>query len=165
MLFRKYFAFFESIHPWTSCCLITWWVDRLLVEFGHRTTSSPICIDTELQYVRLHQYITVIACLLQIFSTVYKRRRQFKRELALVDIVHMPCICHVYALNTVICIAWTVILACIIDVSPWLCVAVITNYRASISLFSIFLICLSIVLERIIWDKTLSQSLDLPIEI
>jgi len=165
MFLRKYFAFFESIQPWTICCLFTWWIDRLFVEFGHRTTSSPICIDTELQYVRLHQYITVIACLLQICSTVFKRRRQFKRELVLVDSVNMPCILHIYILNAIICIAWTTILACIIDVSPWLCIAAITNYRASITLVSVTIVGLSIVLERVIWDKTLSQSLELPVNI
>jgi hypothetical protein len=165
MFFRKYLAFFESVHPWTFCCLCTWWVDRLFVEFGHRQTSSPICIDTELQYVRLHQYITVVAFFFQSCSIILKRRLQFKRELALVDISDMPCICHIYVLNMIMCISWTIILCCIVDVSPWLCVEQVTKFRASMSLVSILSVGASVALERVLWEKTLSRAVDLPVDI
>lgn len=162
MFFRKYLAFVETTFPWVFCCCLTWWFDRLLVEFGHRASDSPTCHHSDIQYMRLHQYVTIVAVCAQICHTVYKRKHQFKRELILVGVaIYEPCLWHLYFVQSILCIAWTTILVCLVDVSPWLCVVNILETRASISAGAFGVVLFGLILERTLWQKTLDRAVEL----
>jgi hypothetical protein len=162
MFFRKYLAFVETTFPWVFCCCITWWLDRLFVEFGHRASDSPTCHHSDIQYMRLHQYVTVAAVCAQTGHSIYKRKQQFKRELTLVGVItYKPCLWHLYIVQSILCIAWTTILVCLVDVSPWLCIETILGNRASISTAAFGIVLLGLVLERTIWQKTLDRAVEL----
>ncbi len=162
MFLRKYLACVEAVFPWMFCCVIGWWMDRLFVEFGHRTTDSSTCIHSDLQYVHWHQAITITACIAQSVYSVTARKRQFKRELMLIGVVeHQPCLIHLYFVQTILCVAWASILCCLIDVSPWLCLENILQYRASISATALLVILCGLVLERKLWSSTLTRAVRL----
>lgn len=160
MLFRKYLAFVPSTSPWVWCCLLTWWADRLFVEFGHRATDASLCTHNALQYVTVHQYLTIAAVTAQIIYSVRERLIQFRREAAIMmGTGNVPCTLHIYIIQTIVCIAWTTIVVCLIDVSPWLCMETVVNNRASISFAAVILICIALPVEAWIWDKTLQDAL------
>lgn len=162
MFFRKYLAFIETTFPWVFCCCLTWWLDRLFVEFGHRATDSPTCHHSDIQYMRLHQYVTVVAVCAQISHSVYNRKSQFKRELSLVGVVaYQPCLLHLYVVQSILCVAWTTLLACLVDVSPWLCIGTVLENRASLSGIAFGVVLLGLVTERMLWQKTLDRAVEL----
>ena len=157
MFFRKYLAFVEAVFPWMFCCIFGWFLDRLFVEFGHRATDSPICIHSDLQYVHWHQAVTAIACSIQIIYSIRIRSQQFKRELTLVGVVNYePCLLRLYVIQTILCISWASIIGCLIDVSPWLCISFVNEYRAMISVSALIMIAAALVVERKIWSHTLN---------
>jgi len=162
MFLRKYLAGVETTFPWMFCCCVTWWLDRLFVEFGHRASDSPTCHHSDIQYMRLHQCVTVVAVCAQIGHSIHHRKRQFKRELALVGVTaYEPCLWHLYMVQSILCVAWATILACLVDVSPWLCVVAILQYRASISVAAFIAVLLGLVLERTMWQNTLDKAVAL----
>lgn len=159
MFFRKYLAFVETIFPWVFCCVISWWVDRLFVEFGHRTTDSPTCTHSDLQYVHWHQFVTATAVFAQTVYSVSNRRKQFKRELTLVGVIsYKPCLIHLYALQSLLCVSWSIVIACLIDVSPWLCLESVLEYRASISASALLSVLFCLIMERKCWSWTLNKA-------
>lgn len=155
-MYRK--RFYAATYPWVWCCCLTWLIDRLLVEFGHRSTFSNICTHNDLQYVHQHQFITAMAVLVQIIWICGKRKKIFKREnILLGNDSHTGCILHLYILLACICISVTGILACIFDVSPWLCIPYVLNYRASlIALFGGSAIIL-IHVEQVLYTRALKK--------
>lgn len=158
MYFRKYLAFVETTCPWIFCCFLAWWSDRLFVEFGHRTTDSPTCTHSDLQYVHWHQAMTGCAVFAQIIHSARQRHAQFRRELSLVaSVTDEPCLLHLLVVQIVLCVSWAGIIACLVDVSPWLCVPSILQYRASISLGCLGLVFSSLVMERKLWGRTLDN--------
>lgn len=159
MLFRKYLAVVQSTYPWTWLCLLTWWFDRLFVEFGSRSIENQICTHSEIQYVEIHKYMTVFATGMQIFYSVKQRREQFIREAHIMGIVKIPTTVPIFICETIITICWQIVIVCIIDVSPWLCIHNVLYHRATITLLAILLIVASIPLEGIIWDKQLQNAL------
>jgi hypothetical protein len=159
MLLRKYLALYSSTYPWIWCCLATWLLDRFFVEFGHRTSDAPMCTHSDLQYVQIHQYITMVAVASQIIYSVKERITQFKRECALMDIRQTTCKWHIHITQTIICLSWSTIIVCIVDVSPWLCIPIVVQYRASIAILAIIILCISLPLEAWLWDKTINQYL------
>lgn len=162
MFFRKYLAFVETTFPWVFCCCLTWWLDRLFVEFGHRLSDSPTCHHSDIQYMRLHQYVTIAAVLAQIIHTVLKRKVQFHRELTLIGVhSYKPCIYHLYIVQSILCIAWASVLVCLVDVSPWLCMTLVLNYRASIAVAAFCVVLMALLVERILWQKALDRALQM----
>jgi len=166
MLFRKYLAFVPSTFPWIWCCLLTWWADRLFVEFGHRTTDAPICAHSDIQYVYIHQSLTIVALLAQIIYSGRERTTQFRREAQIIGAGNTPCTFHIYLIQSIVCLAWTTIVVCLVDVSPWLCIESVVQNRASISLLSLCLLCVTLPIEAWIWDHTLQSALRIaPVDI
>lgn len=162
MFFRKYFAFVETTFPWVFCCFLTWFLDRLFVELGHRNTDSPTCTHNDLQYVQWHQYVTIVAVLAQIIHVIRIRKLQFYRELSLMGVgLNKPCIHHIYFIQVILCVSWATIITCLIDVSPWLCLPTILNNRASITSIASICIYTCIIIERKIWGWTLERTLTL----
>ena len=159
MLFRKYLAFIESTFPWIWVCLLTWWIDRLFVELGHRSSDTVICTHSDIQYVKLHQYLTIVACVAQIMHSINRRKTQFKREARIMGIEDMPCQWFIYFGSIIVCSGWTCVIVCLIDVSPWLCIDTIVQNRASITLLSLLAIAVAVPIEAKIWDKTLQDTL------
>lgn len=159
MYFRKYLAFVETTCPWIFCCFLTWWLDRLFVEFGHRTTDTPTCTHSDLQYVYWHQAMTGCAVLAQIVHSAKQRHTQFRRELSIVaSVTDEPCLFHIGLVQVVLCVSWAAIIACLVDVSPWLCIPSILEYRASISLGCICLVLACLIIERKLWGCTLEKA-------
>lgn len=159
MFFRKYFAFVETTFPWIFCCFLTWWMDRLFVEFGHRATDTPTCTHSNLQYVRWHQFVTMCAVKAQTVHSVLIRKKQFLRELSLVGVVqYRPCLYPLYAIQGGLCTAWAAVIACMIDVSPWLCLPIVVQYRASIATISVVLVILLLIAERKLWTWSLDRA-------
>ena len=159
MFFRKYFAFVETTFPWIFCCFLTWWVDRLLVEFGHRATDSPTCTHNNLQYVRWHQFVTMCAVKAQTVHSVLIRKKQFLRELSLMGVIeYRPCLYHLYIVQGSLCVAWAAVIACMVDVSPWLCLPTVVHYRASIATAAVATIFLLLLAERKLWTWTLDRA-------
>jgi len=160
MFLRKYLAFVETTFPWIFCCFLSWWVDRLFVEFGHRATDTPICTHSDLQYVFWHQIVTTVAVVAQVVYSVTTRRKQFKRELSIVGVfAYEPCLFHIYLVQTGLCVAWSVVIACLIDVSPWLCIEHVLKNRATIAAMALVSIFGGLVLERRLWTWTLNRAL------
>lgn len=161
MFFRKYFAFVEATFPWFFCCVLTWWLDRLLVEFGHRNTDSPTCTHNNLQYVRWHQFVTLCAVKAQMAYVILIRKKQFMRELTLVGVVaYEPCLFHIYALQGVLCVSWATLIACLIDISPWLCITNIVEHRATIATIAIGTVIATLIVEHKLWAYTLQRAID-----
>ena len=159
MLFRKYLAFIESTNPWIGACILTWWTDRLFVELGHRSSDTVLCTHSDIQYVHMHQYLTIFACTAQIIYSIRERTAQFQREAQIMGIVDIPCQWPIYICCTVICVAWTITIVCLIDVSPWLCIGTFVQYRASIALMATLITMCTIPIEAKIWDTQLQQAL------
>ena len=152
----KHFRFKSSTFPLVFCCVITWFLDRLFVEFGHRATSSPICIHNDLQYVSFHQGLTALAVVGQTFYASRRRRTGFIRELVLLGSTVKPrCLCHLYMCQAMLALGWTTILACALDFSPWLCIRIILDNRASIITAAFCVILFVYHIERCLYDRTL----------
>ena len=118
-----------------------------------------MCTHNDLQYVSLHQYITMIAITAQIIYSTKERLQQFDRECKLMGIRTIPCKCHIYIIQTIICLSWSVVIVCIVDVSPWLCIATIVHYRASITILALTVLCMTLPLEAWLWDKTIEKAM------
>lgn len=159
MLFRKYLAFIPSTTPCIWICIITWFLDRLLVEFGHRSSHETFCTHSDLQYVTMHQWLTGLATSCQIIWSIQSRKLQFKREASLMGIQTHICAFHIYIIQPIICTCWSIVVVCIFDVSPWLCIDWILDNRASLTLLSISIILGCLPLEAYLWDKKLQIAL------
>lgn len=160
MFYRKYLAFFDAIHPWMTCCCITWWLDRLFVEFGHRTSESEICFHSDLQYVRLHLAFTFVAVVLQTISTTKQRLKQIRREWTLLGVEKGRCyIIYISIAQFFLCICWTGVLISIVDFSPWLCIASLAHRRATVALCSSVSVFVVFSLDAILYDWLLKRQL------
>ena len=159
-MYRK--RFYVATFPWVWCCCFGWWVDRFLVEMGHRSTFSNICTHNDLQYVHQHQFIIGFAVLIQIIWICGERKNQFKRETTLLGIESpKTCIVHLYILLAGICVCATGLLTCIFDVSPWLCIPYILEWRASlIALFGGLAVIL-IYIEQILYTWSLKRNVQI----
>ena len=158
MFFRKYLAFYDSTFPWVWCIIISWWTDRLFVELGHRSIFSELCTHNDLQYVHIHQYLTVAAIFVQSISIIKSRKKQFNREVILTGSTK-TCLAHIYLLQIVFIVGWTSILSVLLDVSPWLCKVIILEYRACIATSAIVIICLANFTEKLSWDWSLQRGI------
>ncbi len=153
MYYKKNFSIYDSTFPFVWVCVITWWVDRLFVELGHRSTDNLICIHNNLQYIHYHQYTTSILVAMQITKAIAKRRREFIRESKLALSVVSGCaICIIAVLQSILVLAWCSIVLALLDVSPWLCVGYVLENRALFSLVSVLCILIVLPVETILWD-------------
>lgn len=153
---QRQFGFHSSTFPLVFCCIATWFFDRLFVEFGHRATSSAVCVHNDLQYVVFHQWLTGLATIGQTLYACHRRRACVRREVLLLGSTTQPmCLCHLYACQAVLASAWTTVLACALDFSPWLCVPAVLNNRASMIVAALCCIVFVYHLERCLYDRTL----------
>jgi len=159
MLFRKYLAFRESTFPWFWVCVLTWLSDRLFVEIGHREKTHTICTHSEIQYVQIHQYMTTGATILQIVYSIRKKINQFKREANIMGIEKIPSFIPIVFFSTIICTSWCIVLTCLIDLSPWLCIDYILNRRATIAFTTMCILICAIPFESKVWDRQLQKAL------
>lgn len=164
MFIRRNLAFVSSTYPWVWGSFLTWWLDRLLVELGHRTTSAPLCNHSNIQYVRLHCYVSQCAIVCQSVYSIKTRLTQFNREKILLGIDSSPP-CRtlsiaIYLLQAGICLAWSVVIACLADVSPWLCQTLILEHRASIAASSLLGIVVLIYTEQFLYSYTIKRALE-----
>lgn len=158
MFFRKYLAFYDSTFPWVWCIIGSWWLDRLFVELGHRYINSEVCTHNDLQYVHIHQYLTIGAITIQSISKINSRKKQFNREVILTGSTK-TCLAHIYFLQIVFIIGWTSILSVLLDVSPWLCSHVVLKNRACIATASFTILCITSVIETKLWDWSLQRGI------
>lgn len=160
MYYKKNLSLYDSTFPFVWVCLFTWWVDRLLVELGHRSSLTDICLHNDLQYVNLHQYIFASLVLIQIVVSTAKRYREYDRESQLVQSTPYNCnIVWIFCVQCVLVSAWSVIFSVLLDVSPWLCVKPVVEYRALIACFSLACIVVTLPIETLAWDKSLQYGL------
>jgi len=157
MIVRKYYAFVSSTVPCVGICLLSWWVDRLLVEMGHRASGVKLCTHNSLQYVQMHCCMTVVAVLCQSVWSVSVRHKQFVREAILLGIEETPCAVHLYLLQIGLCVAWTVVVACLIDVSPWLCYDWLLESRGAIAAVALASVVAMVHLEQWLYNWTLRR--------
>ena len=159
MYYKKNLSIYDSTFPFVWVCIITWWVDRLFVELGHRSTDSLVCIHSNLQYIHYHQYTTTMLLVLQVVKAVIKRRREFVRESALVN-SKASASCVLAILQMILVVAWTAIVSVLLDVSPWLCVDYFLEHRAVSSLVAFGAILIVLPVESIFWDWSIQRGLD-----
>jgi hypothetical protein len=163
MFYRKYLAFFDAIHPWVTICCTTWWVDRLLVEFGHRVPDSEICDHSDLQYVKWHLAFTVVAVIAQTISATRRRSIQFKRECLLLGTTHSPRFSDcMFITQLPLCVFWCAAVVTTIDFSPWLCIPYVLHRRATFSLLSLLGVAASFLLDTQNYDWLLQRRLPAP---
>lgn len=163
MFYRKYVAFFDAVYPWVSICCTTWWVDRLLVEFGHRVPDSEICTHSDLQYVKWHQVFTVVAVVSQTIHATKKRSKQLEREcLLMLGKIDRRCFIYVFISQLLLCIFWCAVIVTIVDFSPWLCMTSILHRRATIAFFSLMGAFVSFHLDARIYSWLLQRQLPTP---
>jgi len=161
MYYKKNFSIYDSTFPFVWVCVLTWWVDRLFVELGHRSTDSLVCIHNNLQYIHYHQYITTFLLTMQVSKAVSKRRRQFLRESKLATAITGVANTVVIAiLQMILVFAWTCIVSVLLDVSPWLCIPYFLENRAIISLVAFVCILTLLPLESIFWDWSIQKGLE-----
>jgi hypothetical protein len=113
-----------------------------------------------LQYVNMHCVMSVLALFCQYAYSIYKRTMNYEREIILLQ-TKKSCIFHLHILQFIICFAWSVIFACIIDVSPWLCFDSIVNKRAIYTSIAIVMLILTIYLEQSLYNKALVSNVKL----
>ena len=159
MYFEKYLSIYNSTFPCIWVCVISWWFDRLLVEFGHRVTDSPICHHNNLQYVLTHRVITYFLMFIQICCCCFLKRKQFYREAALCH-SSASCLFPIYIAQIFLVLSWSTIFSVILDVSPWLCIPPILENRAIISLGAVAVIFFILPLQTFIWDKFLEYGIN-----
>ncbi len=160
MYYKKNLSIYDSTFPLVWICVITWWVDRLLVELGHRSTDTLVCIHNNLQYIHYHQYTTSALVCMQIGKTIAKRRQEFVRESKLAHSVTSRCALFcISILQTVLVLAWSSIFMSLLDVSPWLCVDNVLENRALLSFGSLLCILCVLPVEAILWDWFIEKGL------
>jgi hypothetical protein len=158
MYLRQNLAFVSSTYPWVWGSFITWWIDRLFVEFGHRATAAPLCNHSNIQYVTLHCILTIVAVLCQTIYSIHVRFKQFSREKTLLGIDTSPCIFHIAFLQCCICTVWAVVIACLADVSPWLCSEYVLAKRASIATGALLGIVVLMYSEQYLYEYSLNRA-------
>ena len=157
MTFQRYFALHSSTFPFVFCCIATWFLDRLFVEFGHRTTYTEVCIHNDLQYVTYHQWVTVAATVGQTVIASRRRRVLFERERVLLGgTAPASCLCHLYLCQCIMSVLWTTILACALDFSPWLCIPFVLENRATVIASAICTLFLVRLFDRFLYERTLA---------
>lgn len=160
MYYKKNLSIYDSTFPFVWVCVVTWWVDRLLVELGHRSTDTLVCIHNNLQYIHYHQYTTSALVCMQIVKAIAKRRREFVRESKLSSSVTSHCaVFTVGILQTMLVLAWCSIVLSLLDVSPWLCVGYVLENRAFLSFGSLVCILCVLPVETILWDWFIEKGL------
>ena len=160
MYYKKNLSIYDSTFPFVWVCLLTWWLDRLFVELGHRSSDSAVCIHNDLQYVHVHQYLCATLVGLQIVRAVLRRRHEYHRESRLVDSVAHRCnsVC-IGVFQSILVVSWCAIFSVLLDVSPWLCVPWLLECRAVIALTSLVDILATLPAEAFVWDYFLQQGL------
>lgn len=160
MFYKKNLSVYDSTFPFVWVCMLTWWIDRLLVELGHRSSDSDVCIHSDLQYVHLHQYICYLLVAVQVAKAFIQRRREYAREAQLVDSNIHPCSSVIILIcQTILVCAWSSIFFVLLDVSPWLCVSQILDRRAMIAMGCLMCILMILPLEAVLWDRFLQTGL------
>lgn len=160
MYYKKNLSIYDSTFPFVWVCILTWWLDRLFVELGHRSSDSAVCLHNDLQYVRFHQYTCATLVLLQVLKAVIVRRREHVREAQLVNsTTHAGAVVFITVCQSVLVLAWCTIFSVLLDVSPWLCVPTLLEYRAMIVLLSFVAILMALPIEAILWDCFLQRGL------
>ncbi len=141
-----------------GCCR-AWWCVLLLLEMAPRNPSTSLCNHSQRQYVSMHCYAAVVAVGGQSVYSFVGRRKQFHRETILLG-VRQPCIVHLCLFQVGICAMWSVVLACLIDVSPWLCYDFVLGHRATIALVATKLILILVVAEQKLYEWTLKRAVE-----
>jgi len=160
MYYRKNLSIYESTFPFVWVCLVTWWLDRLFVELGHRAVDASLCLHNDLQYVQFHQYVCLTLVLFQMVKAVIARRREHVREAKLVNSSVFKCaIVSIFVAQTVLVVSWCIILSVLLDVSPWLCVPTLLTKRAVIALGALLCILATLPMEAMLWDYFLQRGL------
>ena len=130
------------------------------MELGHRRTDSTFRSHNNSQYVDMHCVVTIFAVIGQSIHCIYQRQRYFQRETVLLG-TKSSCIFHLHLLQFLICCVWSLIFACIIDVSPWLCFEAIVLKRASITAGAMGILCFLIYLEQVLYNRALVSNVKL----
>lgn len=159
MLYRKYLSFYRCTFPCIWVVVSAWFIDRLLMELGHRSSTADVCTHSNLQYVIVHKWLTSIACAIQSYYSIRERTTQFERERALMGIEVRICHYHIQLLQAMLCVSWLVLVAALVDVSPWLCIEHVAQYRASYAFIAFISMFIIIPLESYLWDKSLNLAL------
>lgn len=160
MYYRKNLSIYDSTFPFVWVSILTWWLDRLFVELGHRSSDMSVCLHNDLQYVRFHQYTCVTLVILQVFKSVLVRRREHVREAQLVNsTTHPGAVVCIFVCQCILVFAWCTIFSVLLDVSPWLCVHALLQNRAVIVLLSLVAILMTLPVEAILWDCFLQRGL------
>jgi hypothetical protein len=102
--------------------------------------------------------MTIVAVLCQSVWSVVVRKKQFVRESTILGIEQTPCAIHLYLLEIIICTAWTVVVACLIDVSPWLCYDCFLENRAVIAAGAMATAIAMVHLEQWLYTWTLQKA-------
>jgi LytS/YehU family sensor histidine kinase len=98
---------------------------------------------------------------MQVAKAVSKRRRQFLRESKLANAITGVTNTYVIAiLQMILVLAWTCIVAVLLDVSPWLCTPYFLENRAIFSLVAFMCILILLPLESIFWDWSIQKGLE-----
>jgi hypothetical protein len=159
MLYRKYLAFYRCTFPCIWIVVSAWFIDRLLMELGHRSHITEICTHSDLQYVYVHKWLTITAGTIQSYYSVKERTTQFERERNLMGIEDRICNIHIQLLQILLCVCWLTVISTIIDVSPWLCIENASRYRACYCVLGFLGMVVIIPLESYLWDKTLRKAI------
>lgn len=160
MYFKKNLSVYDSTFPFVWVSVLTWWLDRLLMELGHRSADSPVCAHNDLQYARMHQSIGITLVVFQIVKASMRRRREYTREAQLVQsVVHGCTTVWISVIQSILVVAWAIIFAVLLDVSPWLCMPSVLQNRAIIAAVSLLGILLTLPVETLVWDYCLQKGL------
>jgi len=160
MYYKKNLSIYDSTFPCVWVSVLTWWLDRLLVELGHRSSDSAVCAHNDLQYVRLHQSVGATLAAFQMIKAVARRRREYVREAQLVQsTVHRCTSAWIVVTQSLLVTAWAVIFSVLLDVSPWLCLPWVLQNRAVVAAVSFVCILLTLPLEAMVWDCCLQRGL------
>lgn len=156
MTSHRYLAFRSSTFPLVFCCIATWFFDRLFVELGHRRGNTSVCTHNDLQYTKQHQWLTLVAAIGQTIYCCKRLRKNVHRELVLLGSNAGPgCLLHLYICQSLFAFLWTTILACALDFSPWLCMSIFLDNRASFITIASCLLIKIYYIERCLYERTL----------
>ena len=53
---------------------------------------------------------------------------------------------------------WSIVVACLVDVSPWLCYDFVLEHRATIALLAIQMVFVMVVVEQKLYEWTLKRA-------
>ena len=143
-MFYKYL--YLSTTPFLWVLIMSWWLDRFFVELGHRSSATEFCSHNKLQYVQIHQWMSMLLCIAQTVYFCHARMRSIRRELRILKAEIR--LCTLIPFYIICCCMTTVILGCILDVSPWLCVSTIVEMRAIYTATACVLWVASFITER-----------------